>query len=516
MLIFALSCPVAFSQIYIAQTAGSVTCSVWGVQTAVTVATWNSTNTTNSIGRICGTLAASAGASGYITFNGTGETLTFDTGAVMTAPYWGGNGAISSSQASTLIDGGTNGSIVATANGTALANQISATTGVMVSGASSEVRNLAISNLYVHTVNLADTADGTQNARGAIYCSAANNCLIHNNVIHDTGTCIRMGYSTNVGFQAYNNTCYNINWGVIVGDNSGSSSLTGLVAIYGNIIHDFLIWDQTDNFNHHDGIYLFATNTGSSLVGSYVYNNYIYGDPGVYANTFLFVSNFPSTCGGNYMFNNVLNNTSGTTNDTPANGLHQNWCAGDFFTNNTVIGITQSSTNPINASNPGASINPGTSTTLVNNVFELFRNGWGMGSGASIAASDYNDYYNNAALAWDSANNAYTTLTALQGCHTNGCPTGTHDTNSIVGNPNLSSSFVPNTGSPLIGAGENFFSTCSGQPNPGLGAMCLDKASNARPTSGNWDIGAFQFQAITGSGSTLNSGTKTNSGSAFQ
>ena len=52
---------------------------------------------------------------------------------------------------------------------------------------------------------------------------------------------------------------------------------------------------------------------------------------------------------------------------------------------------------------------------------------------------------------------------------------------------------MPNSGSPVIGAGTNLHSLCSGQPNPGLGALCLDAAGVARPSSGAWDVGAYVF-----------------------
>ena len=455
---------------------------------------------------LCGTFNAPAGASGYLTFQGGGNssspvTLLFESGAVLTAPYWGGNGAILGTSNYTLVDGGTNGLITATANGTGLANQVSNTTAVVMYNASnSEVRNLTITNLYVHSANLSDTADGTQGARGAIYFYNASNGLVHGNTIHDTGTCIRLGYSTNSNFQAYGNTCYNINWGIIVGDNGGGDSLTGLVAVYNNDIHDFAPWDQTDNFNHHDGIYFFATNTGSSFSGGLIYNNFIHGDPGEYTNTFIFTSDDPShTCGGHYIFNNVLVNTSGTTNDTPANGLVQDWCVGDFVYNNTMLGIMQSSTNPENNSNPGMNVNPGTNITIENDILELFRNGWGIGGSGSISASDYNDYYNNGDLAWDRTNTAYHTLSSLQGCHSNGCPAGTHDTNSAAGDPLLTGTYhLTGASSAAWQTGKNLYSVCNGQPNPGLGALCYDKAGVQRPSTANWDMGAYEDSSASG------------------
>jgi hypothetical protein len=65
-------------------------------------------------------------------------------------------------------------------------------------------------------------------------------------------------------------------------------------------------------------------------------------------------------------------------------------------------------------------------------------------------------------------------------------------------NPNCTAGSVgqncaPTAGSPLIQAGTNLYSTCNGQPNPGLGALCYDITGVARPKSGPWDVGAYQF-----------------------
>jgi hypothetical protein len=68
------------------------------------------------------------------------------------------------------------------------------------------------------------------------------------------------------------------------------------------------------------------------------------------------------------------------------------------------------------------------------------------------------------------------------------------DAHAISGNPNLNATtFIPNSGSPVISAGKNLNSVCTGQAMPGLGALCSDAAGIVRPTSAAWDIGAFQF-----------------------
>jgi hypothetical protein len=54
----------------------------------------------------------------------------------------------------------------------------------------------------------------------------------------------------------------------------------------------------------------------------------------------------------------------------------------------------------------------------------------------------------------------------------------------------LNSSGVPQAGSPVIGAGTNL-------TNLGITALDSDLAGNARPSTGAWDIGAYEYSATT-------------------
>jgi hypothetical protein len=77
-----------------------------------------------------------------------------------------------------------------------------------------------------------------------------------------------------------------------------------------------------------------------------------------------------------------------------------------------------------------------------------------------------------------------------------------YDLHSIGGNPDLNSGSVPpyqlSSGSAAIGVGTNLTSVCSGQPNPGLGALCSDRSGNPRPVTGAWDAGAYQSGGVIG------------------
>ena len=73
---------------------------------------------------LCGTFTALVGASGYLSFQGSGTsgnpiTFDFETNALLQAPYWGTGAAIFASGLSyVMVDGGTNGTIQATLSGT--------------------------------------------------------------------------------------------------------------------------------------------------------------------------------------------------------------------------------------------------------------------------------------------------------------------------------------------------------------------------------------------------------------
>ena len=66
-----------------------------------------------------------------------------------------------------------------------------------------------------------------------------------------------------------------------------------------------------------------------------------------------------------------------------------------------------------------------------------------------------------------------------------------HDQGSTQSDPKLDSNYKPQTGSSAIQLGQNLTSLCTGN----LAPLCFDKNGNTRPTTGNWDAGAYQFGA---------------------
>jgi hypothetical protein len=115
-------------------------------------------------------------------------------------------------------------------------------------------------------------------------------------------------------------------------------------------------------------------------------------------------------------------------------------------------------------------------------------------SAGTITVTDYNDFYQSGG--WQYNGNSYNTLASWQGASMS------PDPHSIGGNPSLVSVSscgagtvtgcqLSSSSSPAHSAGINLYSTCNGQPNPGLGALCSDFAGNARAASGPWDMGAY-------------------------
>jgi hypothetical protein len=438
---------------------------------------------------LCGTFTASAGASGYLTFQGSGTsgspvTLRFEGGAIVQAPYWGANGAIYISGSSYItIDGGTNGLIQATLNGTSggtcpggpCTNQQYNGAGVYITGAASniEVKNLTIANLYNHT-SVADTGvDSMHHPFGVAIWGGGAAIKLNHNVIHDVdwGVMIQFYNSPTGPFDFNNNNIYNISCGICGGDGNPGSTLTGPVNIYNNNIHDFDAWDANGDVNHHDGVYLWMSSASSSFTGTYnIYNNSIY-NLGIYCTAPIYFEEASNTFPVPYVFNNVLGPL--------------NQCVGGNTDIYDKTGKMRLYNNTMYGSSTGAMLSiAGNSTEIIeNNIVTYSGASYAMDfSTASIQTSDYNDWVANPQMHYSGFTGAFTSYKSTTGL----------DAHSITTAPNLNASYVPNAGSPVIGTGLNLYSTCNGQPNPGLGALCYDKAGVARPTTAAWDMGALQ------------------------
>lgn len=206
--------------------------------------------------------------------NGTASEpiiIKFLPGAVLTAPYWSGLGAIHMDNVSHIIvDGGTNGIIQNTANGTGRAYHANS---IAVHGAnctSCTVQNLTIQNLYVRT----STSDMNPSASiNCVYWHLANNFTVNHITCHDATWAIA-GDGSN--FTLENSNIYHVDHGVA----SGPVGKAGGYSIHNNHFHDFANWDSSANVYHHDGVHLWGRN-GATVTSGAIYNNTFDGDFGV-------------------------------------------------------------------------------------------------------------------------------------------------------------------------------------------------------------------------------------------
>ncbi len=408
--------------------------------------------------------------------NGSPITILFEAGAKLSLPYCSNrdvNGCINLSNAGYIIlDGGTNGVIENTANGSALGNQKDSV-GILANGThDSEIRNLAISNLYVHS-SPTDEPDLSRSA--AIYMVAINNLAIHNNTIHDCYWCLNYQFeSSSTGVTIYSNEIYNVEHGIAFGG-YGGGTVAG-ASIYRNYIHDYSNWDVSTGDFHHDGIH-FYTNAGAVINGADIYNNTFGGDPGDYLTSHIYIEHDGSDVNNVHVYNNVVL--------APPSNRSMNFGMMAFGPNTGTLVYNNTIQCGSQAGGYGAILEAG-NTIFENNIV--------TGCWAAVAfyfqspnvVVNYNTYANNNYVGYFLYNG--TNLTAL----TDWQAASGQDANSrSVADAGLNAANGTLTGtSAAIGAGINLYSL-------GIGRLNLDKADIARPQSGAWDEGAYQFSSST-------------------
>jgi Bacterial Ig domain/Right handed beta helix region len=524
LLLIPLLCSMAFGTTrYVAQTAGTFSGgAACNGQTAITVATFNSTAlSAGDTTYICGTITASAGASNFIVPDGAGSsgnpvTIIFDTGAVLTATYWSGAAINLNGQAYETVNGGTNGTIQATANGTGLANQQDLGVGVACNGCSNlTIENLTISDGYIHTCTLPIsncTDEGGQNTE-AIYFKGGSRLSIHNNTINNYKWCIYLGYGasggTDTDWQVYQNTVSNCDHGGLFGDLAAGSTLSGTITssgctnnVWGNSIKMGANWDDAADDNHHDGWHNWANNSGSSTNGVCFYNNYFFGDPGVHGGSDIFLE---SGNDGTVLWNNVGDNSAGLSTSNLCTGFIGPTTGGGPADQNVIIANNTFVSVPSNTGacgNTDIEVGPTTTATQVyNNILTTGltyyeSNG---GTNAAISASDYNIFGTPAVSQqfWCASGNGILFATWKSGC--------SYDAHSQQTSPGISlttylissTSAAPYQNGKQLSSLSNFPATLweTGAPQTfgtgyACGTGCLTRAS-----SGAVDVGAYPYSS---------------------
>ncbi len=472
------------NDIYIAQTAagannGQSCANAYAYTFFNTSSNWGSGSSQIGPGttvHLCGTI------NNELTFQGSGTggspiTLLFESGAQMSAAYWSGyltGDAINADTRSYIaINGGTNGLITATANGTGLADQQAGGAIYLGSCQNCSVSNLTISNIYVHTAGVEDVAG--ENTYG-ICVYGGQGVTISNNTIHDTrwGILTIWSAGTYAGITINGNTIYNVDHGVGGGDNNSNVTVTGY-SVYGNDIHDMLAWDTPNGDFHHNHVHIWSQNSGSTIHLS-VYNNYFHGDWG--ASPTASINNEQNIIVTD--FNNVMVNSHAAGAGANYGCISMGQGSGSLIANNTCIQ---------NGSGIGFYVGGGgTGLTFENNTAQNVNGAITVNAAISgTVTMDHNNWYSIGGAGWSWPGYANVTFSSWQtGC---GC-----DAHSSTGNPNLNNSYAPTSGSVLIQNGANLTAL-------GITALDSDKAGALRPSgaciswpgANCWDIGAYQY-----------------------
>jgi hypothetical protein len=423
---------------------------------------------------------------------GSPVILLMDATTLLTSPAWASGcaaiyslghsnitingGATGSATAGNLIGGGT---IQATGNGTGLPYQTTSAGIAMYNCTNCIFKNITISNIYVHSSVSDEGGDPT----GAIYVDGGSNLLITNNVAHDMKWCFEHLFNngdSNVIMS--NNLAYNVDHGFVEAPASSPGFILSSVYIFGNTFHDPSNWDDIANNNHHDGIHEWSFGVGNSITASYNYNNYFYGNFGTNFTSAIFHQAF-SLGSTDAVFNNVVAPIGGAGGNGYI-GMGSNGGGGWLLANNTIIGYSTASGIGFNSN--------GSAGTAYNNIIATVNSAMYTIGGNPMQAIDYQDYYNIGSGGWSGGgplsvwqSYCLSTFPSTVGC----------DAHAISANPSLGPLYTPNSGAPVNLAGKNLSGICSGQANPGLGALCYDKAGNPRPANGPWSTGAYQYNS---------------------
>ena len=428
---------------------------------------------------LCGTISSPLAVQGSGTA-GSPITIQFQPGAKLSEPVCNPCLYMAATNHIT-VDGGSNGVIESTANGTGLANQTNSK-GINAAGCNyCEIKNLTIRNLYVHT-SPSDENSGYDHTLincidvGVSTFAAGHDISIHDNAMHDSGWCIALnsGASTN-SVRIYNNDIYNIDGGIYL--HGGTPAGPVSFWIYGNHIHDYANWDDNNNENHHDGIHCFSADYDNS--DFYIYNNRFDGADGSHLTGDIYAEGGCSTDTTNfYLFNNVVKlDTSTCCGAVGTSTGHQ------YIWNNTIIGPSPSSANTAAIWCYGG-VSSTRRCTLLNNVvtneYKLIAPSTAV---LDAGSPDYNVY---GGCTSDACFGSWATFSAYQAAN----PTiDVHS--SFVANPLLNPDGSPQGGSAVLNAGTNLTGFCN-TLDSSVQTACKEDINGAmRPGSGPWDAGAY-------------------------
>jgi hypothetical protein len=419
---------------------------------------------------LCGTITTPLTAQGDGA-RGKPITVRFQRGAALSQPVCPTSGCLNLDDHSYItVDGGVNGIIENTDNGTNRGHRRSTSGIEALSCDHCKIRNLTIRNIYVHTGAGSEVGNRENDIR-----ISGTGVSVHDNVMHDSSSALSFLAGTGDSGRFYDNEIYNVDHGfTLAGPNGGS---VGNVWFYGNHLHDFAIWDSSSNAYHHDGIHCYTNGTtGMTIRNLYAYNNVFDGNIGNNATTWIFMEgtrqhtacSTPSS--HMWFFNNVFHSSG----PKPASTSMIETNNGVVFTaHNTEIFNSPRDTRGIGLQAPKGS-------TVVNNVVGGFNKliTFSRGSG-SPAQLDYNAYtFCRPGGGTGASHNCFNGQRSWARYH------ATNEPHSVA---RVHSTKV---GSNADGVGKNLTSMCKGALVP----LCRDIRGALRPRRMGPDAGAFQSE----------------------
>jgi hypothetical protein len=402
-------------------------------------------------------------------------TIKFEPGAYISSPCQAGAGtAISANQRRYIvIDGGgtNNGAIFCTANGFGLANG-SSTGGIALLNCSYvTVQNLAVTNMYVPVQNQQNVGNGIGVWIDDGYGSGCSNVMVTNCLFHDEAMGVSIAYGPN-----FNNititgcTAYNCNWGGNAGDNGPTALLNGLT-VSNCHFYNWQSWDDPTDANHHNGFYVWAM-SGGFFTNVTFEGNIVGPGYGIHQTSGFYCS---GNAGSTMVNNNVFNGTDGTAPSCAFIYLYPSpakTCIVEAF-NNTIVGGGAGTAISIGAPQGGTMPVYQVTNNLIENVKTAVVVDYYPAN--EVVREDYDLIYNvpvGSMFMWATTTSAGPgTVADWQG--------QAWEQHLQQGNPLLNNSFVPQSGSPAIGAGANLSQI-----------FTTDAAGTLRPSA--WTIGAYE------------------------
>jgi len=469
---------------------------------------------------LCGTFDVPAGTTG-LTVQGSGTsaapiTILFEPGAILQSPYFPTNNSseaafVMQSQSYVVLDGGTNGLIQNTLNGSPGATcpggactQQQSSLGILAASCNScEIKNLTLANFYVHTKCEAASGCDTSGSVGDGLAISGSHWRVDHNVFHDIHWVLMHTYAAgDTNNTIDHNEFYNMDHGIIV-----SSEIAGMADkdyIHDNHFHDMANWDSgAANTYHHDGIHAWnsAEDEGSpswgSFTGLYIYNNRFDGTQGNNCTAWIFLEGGYDSTGRTpwtslfdspnaYIYGNYLTNS-----DVGAN-VQISVAGPAVVFNNTLVGPPTNGAddvgNALSMGGAGPGGVPSKGLVLRNNLWS------GEDTLVSGTMTDtytllpdyefYGDYTTSYNPFW-----GFGVDTASFSAWQTACNCDSHSMSVAGPLTVVNASGEPVSGSWLLGHGQNMFD--AGLDLPGMGT---DLSGAARPTAGQgaWTVGAFE------------------------